>query len=159
MVKAYLGLGSNMGNKRENINRAVELLDTGENIIVTGLSSYYETEPVGYLDQDLFLNIVVEINTNLGPYELLDYCNNIEKELKRKRTITWGPRTIDIDILCYEGLSSREDKLSVPHPRMMERAFVMVPLYELTKDIIIDGMAIRDIMQDLDTQGIRKLSE
>lgn len=158
MAKAYLGLGSNLGDKKEYIDQAVTFLSQREEITLKKISSYYETDPVGYTDQDVFLNIVVEIDTMLEPYELLAYCNEIEEMLQRKRIVRWGPRTIDVDILLFEGFSSTDERLTVPHPRMMERAFVMVPLYELEQNMIINDVKIEDIIKNLDIEGIRKVS-
>ncbi|SHJ17792.1 2-amino-4-hydroxy-6-hydroxymethyldihydropteridinediphosphokinase [Geosporobacter subterraneus DSM 17957] len=158
MAKAYLGLGSNIGNKREYIDAALELLREHKDIQITHSSSYYETDPVGYLDQDSFLNIVAAIETNLDPKALLSYCNEIEQKLKRKREIRWGPRTIDIDILLYENYTSQDEYLTIPHPRMCERSFVMIPLYEIAKDISIFGHSIGDIVEKLGQEGIRKIA-
>lgn len=157
MTKVYLGIGGNIGNKRENINQCIDLLNRHEEIKVNKISSYYETEPVGYTDQDWFLNVVVEIETSIEPYDLLKYCNQIEEQLKRKRVIRWGPRTIDVDILLYEDFTSTDEKLTVPHPRMTQRAFVMIPLYEIAKDIKINGIEIKDIVEGLQGEEIRKL--
>ena len=157
MIKAYLGLGSNMGDTREYIDNALKLLDANQDIFLTKISSYYKTAPVGYTDQNWFLNIVVELNTSLGPYELLKCCNEIEQELKRTRLIRWGPRTIDIDVFLYEGFESQEPRLIVPHPRMTERAFVMIPLSEINKELVINNRNIKDIVSDLKDQEIRKL--
>lgn len=158
MAKAYLGLGSNIGDKKQHIDQAIDLLSKHQEITVVKISSYYETDPVGYLDQDVFLNIVVEINTSLEPFMLLEYCNKVEEILKRERIIRWGPRTIDIDILLYEGITLKEEKLMIPHPRMKERAFVIVPLYEIAKDVIIDNLTIDEIIKNLNTEGIRKVN-
>ncbi|MTI64987.1 MAG: 2-amino-4-hydroxy-6-hydroxymethyldihydropteridine diphosphokinase [Firmicutes bacterium] len=155
MNKVYLGLGSNIGDTKENINKAIELLKENLNISITNKSSFYETEPVGYTKQDWFLNIVIEIETTLKPYKLLEYCQYIESELKRKRIIRWGPRSIDVDILLYEGFKSNDKDLIVPHPRMCERAFVMVPLYEINKTIEINGKNIKEIIDNLDGEEIR----
>ncbi len=159
MANAYLGIGGNIGDKKENIKKTLELLGNHKSIEVTNISSYYETEPVGYTDQDWFLNIVAEIETSLEPYELLKYCNHVEAELKRERIIRWGPRTIDVDILLYEGFTSDDEKLTVPHPRMCERAFVMIPLYEIANDIQINGKDIKDRVESLKGEAIRKLEE
>ena len=113
-------------------------------------SSYYETEPVGYEDQDWFLNGVIQIETTLEPKKLLEFCQSIEKQLKRKRIIRWGPRTIDVDILLYEHYNSDEEILTLPHPRMKERAFVMIPLFEIAPDLIINGIPISKIVKGLD---------
>ncbi|QEK11026.1 2-amino-4-hydroxy-6-hydroxymethyldihydropteridine diphosphokinase [Crassaminicella thermophila] len=157
MSRAYLGIGGNMGNKKENIQNTIKLLKNHPQIHVSAISSYYETAPVGYTDQDWFLNIVVEINTSLDPYALLAYCNDIEQKLKRERLIRWGPRTIDVDILLYEGFTSDDEKLTVPHPRMCERAFVMVPLYEIAKDLVINNKKIEDIIKNLKGEEVRKI--
>jgi len=157
MVKAYLGLGSNMGDTQKNIDTAITLLKHTEGIEVIRQSSYYETEPVGYTDQEWFLNIVLEIKTDLAPKDLLKVCQGIENELKRKRIIRWGPRTIDVDILLYENYTSDEEYLTIPHPRMTERAFVMVPLYEIASNLNINNMPISDIVKNLKGEEIRKV--
>lgn len=157
MAKVYLGIGGNMENKKENIEKTIELLRNHPKIIVAKISSYYETEPVGYGDQDWFLNIVVEIDTSLDPYGLLDYCHEIEENLKRERLIRWGPRTIDVDILLYEDFISNDEKLIVPHPRMHERGFVMIPLYEIAKDLIIHDRKIKDIVENMKAEEVRIL--
>ena len=158
MKTAYLGIGGNIGDTRANIEDTIELLSNHEGIKLTSRSSLYETEPVGYIDQDWFLNIVLEIETSLKPLELLEYCQYIENELKRERTIRWGPRTIDVDILLYENYSSDSEVLTVPHPRMTERAFVMVPLYEINKELVIDGRSIKDIVSNLQGEEIKKVN-
>lgn len=106
-------------------------LDSFDEIKVVSTSSIYETDPVGYEDQDKFLNMVIKVNTSLGPFELLDTCLDIEQKLGRKREIKWGPRTIDLDILLYNNENIETENLTVPHPRMKERAFVMIPLMEI----------------------------
>lgn len=157
MSKAYLGIGGNMGDRRQYIERAVELLKGNPGITVGKVSSVYETEPVGYREQDWFLNIAAELDTVLSPYELLDYCGFIEKELKRERLIRWGPRTIDVDILLYEDVRLKDERLIIPHPRMKERAFVIIPLMEIAPDIVLDGEPIGCIAKRLDTEGVRKV--
>lgn len=156
-VKAYLSLGSNLGDKKANIDQAVELLRNHEHINVTKVSSYYETEPVGYTEQDWFLNIAVELETSLAPYSLLKYCNFIEKVLKRERVIKWGPRIIDVDILLYGDFRSEDELLTIPHPRMMERAFVMVPLYEIAPELEINKRNIKEIVESLTGEEVRKV--
>lgn len=157
MAKVYLGLGSNMGNTRENIDNAIKILGQHDRIKIVKKSSYYETEPVGYKDQEWFLNRVVQIDTTLSPYDLLLYCHFIENQLKRKRIIRWGPRTIDVDILLYEDFISDDEKLTIPHPRMLERAFVMIPLYEIAPCQEINGQKIKEIMENFKGEEIRKL--
>ncbi len=135
-MTAYIGLGSNMGNREENLDRAIALLDGTGKIRVTAVSSYYNTAPVGYLQQEDFLNAVAEIKTGLTANELLKVCNSIELELKRERIIRWGPRTIDLDILLYGDMIINEEKLTIPHPRMNERKFVLEPLSEIAPRVL-----------------------
>lgn len=157
MANAFLGLGSNLGDKRDYLEKALEKLKNHPSIDVLKISSFYETEPVGYKAQDWFLNIVVKIATSLTPLELLDFCQSIEKDLLRKRDIRWGPRTIDVDILLYENYSCQSDKLTIPHPRMMERAFVLVPLEEIEPDLIIEDMEIFQLLENINRAGIKKV--
>ncbi|AGX41313.1 2-amino-4-hydroxy-6-hydroxymethyldihydropteridine diphosphokinase [Clostridium saccharobutylicum] len=129
--KAYIGLGSNIGNKEKNLNDAIHKISEQKNIIITKKSTFIVTEPWGYLDQEEFVNGVVEIETTLEPEELMDLLLKIELELKRERLIKWGPRTIDLDILMYDDLISNDEKIILPHPRMHEREFVLKPLNEI----------------------------
>lgn len=149
MSSAYLGIGSNLGAKRHNIDIAIALLDGHSEILVSKVSSYYETEPVDYLNQDWFINCVVEIETALSPYRLLDFCQEIEAKLKRERLVRFGPRTIDIDILLYEGYCSKDEALTIPHPRMTERSFVLIPLYEIAGEIKIGESSIEKLLAGL----------
>ncbi|MDF2531929.1 MAG: folK [Clostridia bacterium] len=158
MPRAYLGLGGNIGNVKENMQEALRLLQANNAVKLIKQSSYYETAPVGFEQQEWFLNIVIEIETELPPYELLELCNKVEHKLKRERLIRWGPRTIDIDILLYEGFESNEPKLSVPHPRIQERAFVMIPLLEIAPDLKIKGQSLKEIVKHISNQEIRKLT-
>lgn len=157
MPKAYLGLGSNLGIRKENIDSAISLIKNHQQVNITKISSYYETEPIGYKEQNWFLNIVIEIDTSLQPYELLEFCGVIEEKLMRKREVKWGPRTIDVDILLYEGFTSQDERLTLPHPQMTKRAFVMVPLQEIVEDIAIEDKNIDQIVKDLTGQKLKKL--
>jgi 2-amino-4-hydroxy-6-hydroxymethyldihydropteridine diphosphokinase len=132
---AYLSLGTNIGNRLYYLREAVYSLHAHEDICVENISSIYETEPVGYVDQANFLNIVVKISTKLLPINLLETMQSIELQLGRKREIHWGPRTIDLDILLYNNENMDTETLIIPHPRMYERNFVLVPLVELGVDI------------------------
>ncbi|WP_031342450.1 2-amino-4-hydroxy-6-hydroxymethyldihydropteridine diphosphokinase [Ruminiclostridium papyrosolvens] len=136
VVTAYIGLGSNIGDREYQLNRAVELLKLAEKVQVTAESSYYNTAPVGYEQQPDFLNAVVEIRTSLSAGELLKVCSGIEKELKRERIIHWGPRTIDLDILLYGSDIINDKDLVIPHPRMHERRFVLEPLNEIAPSVL-----------------------
>lgn len=154
--RIYLGLGSNIGDTMKNINLALDLLQEKVNILKK--SSYYETEPVGYKEQDWFLNIVIEGETELSPEALLEFTQSIEAKMKRVKTIVNGPRIIDVDILLYSNIEMKTEKLVIPHPRMLERAFVVVPLSEIAPDIIIKGKSIEDILTTLDGEEIHKIS-
>lgn len=151
MVTAYLSLGSNMGNRQENLVQGLEFLKNCSGIDLVKVSSFYETEPVGYEDQDWFLNAVAEIATNLSPQELLGVVAEVEKELGRVRTIRWGPRTLDVDILFYGQELIVEENLEVPHPRIQERAFVLQPLAEIAPDLIHPyyGQTIEEMLENL----------
>ena len=136
MNLAYISLGSNIGNRLEFLQEAVGLLKETKQIEVKRISSVYETDPVGYVDQAAFLNIVVELETLYSPHELLKKCNEIEDLLGRKRLVRWGPRTVDLDILLYNEENMKTEDLIIPHPRMTERGFVLVPLVEINSELV-----------------------
>ena len=131
MTRAFLGLGSNLGDRHLLMRTAVESLDD-----VVAVSSLYETDPIGGVDQDPFLNIVVELDTAKTARALLEVCRGLEAAAERVRVIRWGPRTLDADVLWVDGETVDEPDLIVPHPRMRDRAFVMVPLGELAPDLV-----------------------
>lgn len=153
MPRAFIGLGSNIGDTEETIKEALLRLDSHPDINVTAVSSLYLTEPVGYENQPWFSNCVSEVETLLDPDRLLDVLQDIENNLGRKRTIRWGPRTLDLDILLYDKITINSERLTVPHPRMRERAFVMVPLVEIAAFAEFpDGKTAADIRAELDTE-------
>jgi len=131
---AYIGLGSNMGDKTANCRMAVERLADAGRII--SVSSFYYTEPVGYKEQEDFINAVAILETTLPPAELLAICHAIEDRLGRRRTVRWGPRTIDLDILLYGDLVLNRPDLVIPHPLMSMRRFVLAPLVEIAPEVI-----------------------
>lgn len=133
---AYIAIGSNIGNKEENLNSAIELINSSETTKVVKVSKFYETKPVGYLDQDSFLNGALEIKTLLTPNKLIEFLLEKEKDLKRERMIKWGPRTIDLDVLLYDNLITCDENIIVPHPRMHERLFVLKPLSDIAPYVI-----------------------
>lgn len=156
---AFIALGSNIGNRYGNLTKAIETLAGYSDIQLVNCSSVYETDPVGYVEQDLFLNMVIEIKTALNATQLLERCLKVESELGRKREKRWGPRTIDLDILTFNQENIETEKLIVPHPRMMERAFVMVPLLEIKPDFHLMGMEKSNAawLNELpDREGVRK---
>lgn len=132
-VTAYLGLGSNLGDREANLRRALSLL--GEKVEVTALSSVYETEPWGYTEQPHFLNMTCGLRTALAPHELLAHAQDVERRLGRVRTLRYGPRTIDVDILLYGDLVVDTPDLQIPHPGIPERAFVLAPLAEIAPGV------------------------
>ncbi|MCY4367229.1 MAG: 2-amino-4-hydroxy-6-hydroxymethyldihydropteridine diphosphokinase [Chloroflexi bacterium] len=153
-VNAYLSLGSNLGDRAGNIRQALAFLDSEPNLSVVAVSSTYETKPWGLLDQPNFLNIAVGVQTSLEPATLLDVAKGIEQEIGRIPTVRYGPRSIDIDILLYGDLVidwSTPD-LQIPHPRMRERAFVLVPLAEIAGALLhpISNSQIADLAASVD---------
>jgi len=156
-MKAYIGLGTNLGDKVENIKLALKKIERLPQTSLVKTAGLYETEPWGYSEQDWFLNTVCEITTNLTPEELLDALLTIENEMGRVRTIKYGPRIIDLDLLWYEGYSCQGEKLTLPHPRITERAFVVLPLLEVWPTAVVNGVILKEIAPKLrDEQGIRK---
>ena len=137
MNEAYLSLGSNLGGRKRQLQEAVRLLRANPAISNVKISSIYETAPVGYLDQGAFLNLAVRLETNLSPLDLLAVCQEVERNLQRERLVRWGPRTVDLDILLYGQEQLATDELTIPHPRMYERAFVLVPLRDLLPSLVM----------------------
>ena len=129
--EVYLSIGSNMGDKKENLNKAVEFLKEDSDIVVEKVSAFIETEPWGKTDQDEFVNAALKIKTILGPKELLKRLLAIEEKMHRVRVVKWGPRIIDLDIIFYDDLVLEDDFITIPHPRMEEREFVLKPLSEI----------------------------
>lgn len=138
-VKVYIGIGSNMGDKEDNIREALGLLERDGRVSALEIAPLYKTDPVGYADQDWFLNTVAAVKTDLSPRELLGLLMGIERQMGRERTIRWGPRVIDLDILLYGDAVVNTPDLQIPHPRIVERAFVAVPLADLDPDILLPG--------------------
>jgi dihydroneopterin aldolase/2-amino-4-hydroxy-6-hydroxymethyldihydropteridine diphosphokinase len=148
---AYIGIGSNLGNRQKNCSRAIEILVT-KGIVIRKKSSMYETEPWGVTDQPRFINMVVEVETELEPHELLRTLKDIEREVGRGETFKWGPRIIDLDILFFNDLFLRDNILQIPHPLMHKRDFVLKPLCEIAPDKIhpLLRVRIRDLLEKLE---------
>lgn len=159
MNDVYLSLGTNLGDREQHLKAAIDLLKQKEGIFIKTISPIYETAPVGYVDQPSFLNIVVYAQTTMTPFELLKACQSVENELGRVRTIRWGPRTIDLDILLYNNDNIESENLIIPHPRMFERAFVLVPLMDVAKKPFTEKlMQVESALKNmnLEQEGIRK---
>ena len=151
MATAYLSLGSNLGDREANITSALTML--GQEARILKVSSLYETEPVGYKEQPWFLNCVCALETDLSPQALLEFVKAIETKLGRKPTLRFGPRPIDIDILFYDGLILDSPDLVIPHPRLAERAFVLVPLKEIAPNLVhpLSGLTIEELLKRVET--------
>ncbi|MDD4239361.1 MAG: 2-amino-4-hydroxy-6-hydroxymethyldihydropteridine diphosphokinase [Desulfotomaculaceae bacterium] len=146
---AYIGLGSNLGDKRANLGKALELLAATTGIQLKRVASYYRTAPLGGPVQDWYLNTVAEVITTLKPLPLLAALLIIEEGLGRVRTVHWGPRTVDLDLLLYDRTESHSTVLTLPHPRMTERAFVMAPLAELAPGLLLQGKTAVELAGEL----------
>ncbi|BFH65873.1 2-amino-4-hydroxy-6-hydroxymethyldihydropteridine diphosphokinase [Paenibacillus azoreducens] len=150
--EAYIALGANLGDREDTLLEAIRRLDETPGVTVIECSNIYETEPVGYVDQPLFLNMAVRVRTGPDPYVLLHVMQQIEKDLGRVRHVRWGPRTVDLDLIWMEGLRENTEELTLPHPRMQERLFVLVPLTDIVPMDETSGLRteIRAAMDRLD---------
>ena len=160
MTEALLGLGGNVGDVPATIDRAIALFADGERTRLVARSSNYRTPPWGVTDQPPFINCAIAVETSLSPRALLERALEVERALGRDRLREqrWGPRTIDIDLLAYGDRAVDEPALTLPHPRLFERAFVLLPLAEIVPDRMIAGRKVRDGLAQVDTAGIEKLS-
>ena len=155
-----MSLGSNLGDRYGYLRQAIEKLNAHPEIRVVQESSVYETDPVGFEDQPIFLNSAIAVETSLLPRDLLQVTCGIESDLGRVRTFRWGPRVIDIDILYYEGANEESQELTIPHPRIPDRAFVLAPFAEIAPDLELpDGRRVEAIFAALpeeETAKVRK---
>jgi 2-amino-4-hydroxy-6-hydroxymethyldihydropteridine diphosphokinase len=147
VVRAYIGLGSNLGDRLGYLQLGVDALALVPGVVVVAVSRVYETAPVGGPPQDAYLNAVVAIETNLDPHDLLHRGQQIEERAARERVERWGPRTLDVDILLIDGVRADTDDLTIPHPRMWERGFVLAPLRDVAPDLV---------EADLTWEGVRE---
>lgn len=136
MPTAFLSLGSNLGDRLANLKRAIEKIEEPSQILVTKVSPVYETEPVGRENQGWFLNLVLQVETSLEPFALLERLSSIEDQMGRKREKRWDSRNIDLDILLYDTRMMDSERLTIPHPRMHERRFVLVPLAQIAPKLL-----------------------
>jgi 2-amino-4-hydroxy-6-hydroxymethyldihydropteridine diphosphokinase len=159
MEQAFLALGGNVGDVRSTFDRVLTRLCDGEVVQLLARSSDYRTPPWGVTDQPAFVNAVIAVETSLSLHELLTRVLDCERALGRDRAHErrWGPRPIDIDILAYDAVELHDAALTLPHPHLFERAFVLVPLAEIAPDRLIAGVAVRDALARVDASGIEKL--
>jgi 2-amino-4-hydroxy-6-hydroxymethyldihydropteridine diphosphokinase len=159
MAEAFIGLGGNLGDARERLDRAVAALCDGKLVRLLARSSDYSTPPWGVEDQPRFVNLCIHIETTLTPPALLLRAQAVERTLGRERANErrWGPRPIDIDLLAYDDVSLTTPDLILPHPRLFERAFVLVPLAEIAPERVIAGQRVREALTQVDVAGIEKL--
>jgi 2-amino-4-hydroxy-6-hydroxymethyldihydropteridine diphosphokinase len=159
MARAFLGLGGNVGDSRATLDRAVAMLNDGRDIKVLARSADYQTPPWGVESQAPFVNLCLAVETTLTPRQLLSRIHEVEQSLGRDRAreTRWGPRTCDIDILSYDDTALNEPDLTLPHPRMFERGFVLMPLAEIAPDAVIGGRRVMDALKTADIAGIVRL--
>ena len=158
-MRAILGVGTNIGNKKDNIIYSLKALSHLPSTEIVKLSSVYETEPWGFLEQDNFYNICIEIETGLSPNALLGACLGIEAAAGRERPFKNAPRVLDMDVLIYESFSMNEPELMLPHPRIGERAFVLVPLKDISDNMNFYGFNYEDYYKKCDKSGVNKVFE
>jgi 2-amino-4-hydroxy-6-hydroxymethyldihydropteridine diphosphokinase len=159
MAEAFIALGGNVGDVRATFERAIAMLCRDPGVRLTARSSDYRTPPWGVTDQPPFINVVIAVATDLEPHALLSRMQECERALGRDRAKGrhWGPRTIDLDLLIYDERTVDDDKLTLPHPRMLERAFVLVPLAEIAPERLVGGIKVRDALAGIDAEGVEKL--
>ncbi len=155
----YLSLGTNIGDRQANLRTALAALPPAVRLVA--VSSIYETAPWGYLEQPDFLNLAVKAETKLSPQDLLAHLKSIEEELGREKTVRWGPRRIDLDILFYDKLVLEMDGLTIPHPKIAERAFVLVPLAELAPGLKhpVTGETVREMLAAVDKASVKEYQD
>jgi 2-amino-4-hydroxy-6-hydroxymethyldihydropteridine diphosphokinase len=158
VIRAFIALGANLGNPEAQVQSAIAALGTLPHTRLVRASSLYRSAPVGYADQPDFLNAVAEVATVLAPRELLDALLALELSCGRVRDFPNAPRTLDLDIILYGGLVLHEHGLTIPHPRMHERAFVLVPLAEIAPDVIVPGRGVaRDLLAGVDVRSVERV--
>jgi len=159
MTAAILGLGGNIGDARSTIAKAIERLAANTDISIEKVSALYLTPPWGKTDQPAFLNAAARIDTALPPRALLNAILDVERHLGRERIERWGPRIIDIDILLYGSIDIDEPFLHIPHPRLTERAFALMPLIDVMPDALIDGHPAKEWLDASDSAGVQRIAE
>ena len=157
---ALIGIGSNLGDKISNCESAIDRLGGFRENRILRRSSLYKTEPVGYSEQDWFVNCVIKVETIFGPYEILGHLKELERAFGRRKTFFWGPRVIDLDILLFNSEEFTSKDLQIPHPHLHERAFVLVPLCEIDPEAVHPGLqkTAQKLLEELgEIEGVKKL--
>lgn len=152
----YIGIGTNIGDKVNNIENALSAINKLPNTKVTDVSAVYETEPWGYTQQDNFYNVCAKVETGFSPNGILGACLGIEAAYGRERPFKNAPRVIDIDILLYNDMNIKTEELTIPHPRMCERAFVLVPLKDILPDMVVGEYNFNNAFEKCDKKGVNK---
>jgi len=156
MAEVFIGLGSNMDGPHDQLDRALESLSTSADIELVAVSDRYQTPPIGPSQPD-YINAVAQLRTSLPPEALLDKLQSIEQQQDRVRTVRWGPRTVDLDILLYDNMLCDTERLTIPHPRMAERTFVLLPLADINRDLSLpNGKTVGQLLANCSVQGIVK---
>jgi 2-amino-4-hydroxy-6-hydroxymethyldihydropteridine diphosphokinase len=158
MAEALIALGGNLGDVAATFEAALARLEAA-GVRIRARSSNWRTPPWGLLDQPAFVNACIAVETDLAAEPLLDLLLATETELGRVRTVRWGPRTLDLDLLDFDGATIATDRLTLPHPRIAERAFVLVPLAEIAPDRTIGGVRVADLLARVDATGIERLTD
>ncbi|WP_167027621.1 2-amino-4-hydroxy-6-hydroxymethyldihydropteridine diphosphokinase [Lutibacter sp. SG786] len=160
MARAFIGLGGNLGDAQQTLEAAIARLANHPELALTGRSAFYRTAPWGVLDQPDFVNAVVSVDTALPPHALLDVLLETERAFGRVRDgARWGPRTLDLDLLLHGAAVVHDERLDIPHPRMAQRAFVLLPLADIDATLDIPGQGrVAELLETLDTQGCERLS-
>jgi 2-amino-4-hydroxy-6-hydroxymethyldihydropteridine diphosphokinase len=156
--RVLIGLGGNLGDPVASMREALRLIDTDGACEVTQVSSFWRTPPWGKTDQPDFVNACAAVETSLPPQAFLALCLDIEAQLQRIRTERWGPRSIDIDILFFGERTILEEGLTVPHPRIAERAFVLVPLAEIAGEVVLEGRTVDELAEGCDRAGMERVA-
>jgi 2-amino-4-hydroxy-6-hydroxymethyldihydropteridine diphosphokinase len=158
MARVYLSLGSNLGNRKATLRKAVEILKANPYFRLRRISSLYETEPQDFKRQRKFFNIVLAAETSLSPHELLELCQSTENIMGRQREIEKGPRVIDVDILLYDSEETSNSLLLIPHPRLKERAFVLIPLLEIAPQLALpSGVYLSSFLGKVEGQQVKRI--
>ena len=155
---AYIGLGSNLNNPKAQIEKALSAINRAEEVSLKEVSSFYESRPLLDMPGPNYINAVCGVDTSLSAIDLLDVCQSIEDDQKRVREVKWGSRTIDLDILLYEQQVISNERLSIPHPEIANRAFVLVPLHEIDKEIKVPLLGpVKKLVDRINTDDLKKL--